>query len=146
MENLKHWAVLPATLAFYEVAVWRQAALTPAWRHGTLLLRRAVAVSRVVRVSGVETGSGTAEGAVELQAGNDGLGEWGGRRGRRRWRSIVMILTTHNGRLLHLQTMVFRYQRERKDREDKTQKKEGGKARRWEWKIKCGIQKSCRTW
>lgn len=79
----------------------------------------------------METGSGTAEGAIELQAGNDGLGEWGGRRGRRGWRSIVMILTTHNGRLLHLQTMVFRYQRERqrertRDRRRKKGKQEGG--------------------
>lgn len=86
----------------------------------------------------METGSGTAEGAIELQAGNDGLGEWGGRRSRRGWRSIVMILTTHNGRLLHLQTMVVRYQRKRQRGQDtgrRESKKVGMKNKMWHSKI-----------
>lgn len=49
--------------------------------------------------------------------GENGLGEWGGRRGGRGWSSIVMILTTHNGRLLHLQTTVFRHNKREKERE-----------------------------
>lgn len=77
--------------------------------------------------------------AVELQPRDDGLGEWGGGRGGRGWGSVVVILTTHNGRLLHLQTTVFRgtrerrevgreVGRERKERgEEKKKKKEGGK-------------------
>lgn len=42
--------------------------------------------------------------AVEIHTGNDGLRERGGGWGWGRGRAIVVILTTHNGRLLHLQT------------------------------------------
>ena len=42
--------------------------------------------------------------AIEIQTGNDGLGERGGGWGGGRGCAIVVILTTHNGRLLHLQT------------------------------------------
>lgn len=42
--------------------------------------------------------------AIEIHTGNDGLGERGGRWGGGRGRAIVVILTTHNGRLLHLHT------------------------------------------
>ena len=45
-----------------------------------------------------------AAGAYRAIEGNDGLGERGGGWGGGRGRAIVVILTTHNGRLLHLQT------------------------------------------
>lgn len=49
---------------------------------------------------------------IEIHAGNDGLGERGGGRSGGRGRAIVVILTTHNGRLLHLQTTGVQAKRE----------------------------------
>lgn len=48
--------------------------------------------------------AGAVHHAIEIHTGNDGLGERGGRWGGGRGCAIVVILTTHNGRLLHLQT------------------------------------------
>lgn len=69
---------------------------------GPILLRGAVAVGRVVLSSIVIVRA--AYHAVEIHTGNDGLRERGGGWGWGRGRAIVVILTTHNGRLLHLQT------------------------------------------
>lgn len=117
----------PAVLALDEEAVLRQAAVAPGAGHAAflllLLLGRGFAVGRVLLVgSGVGVGVGVSVGGlveaasdtIELQPRDDGLGEWGGGRGGRGWGSVVVILTTHNGRLLHLQTMVFRGTRERR--------------------------------
>lgn len=83
--------------------------MTPAG-HGPVFLRGAVAVSGVVLGSFVIVGA--AYHAVEIHAGNDGLGERGGGWGWGRGRAIVVILTTHNGRLLHLQTTGVQAKRE----------------------------------
>lgn len=48
--------------------------------------------------------AGAAYQAIEIHTGDDCLGERGGGWGGGRGRAIVVILTTHNGRLLHLQT------------------------------------------
>lgn len=89
--------------------------MTPAG-HGPVLLGGAVAVGRVVH-GGVVV-AGAAYHAVEVHAGNDGLGERGGGWGGGRGCAIVVILTTHNGRLLHLQTTwVFR-QKEKRETEN----------------------------
>lgn len=56
--------------------------------------------------------AGAAYHAVEIHTGNDGLGKRGGRWGGGRGRAIVVILTTHNGRLLHLQTTGVQAKRE----------------------------------
>lgn len=75
--------------------------MTPA-RNGTVLLWGAVAVGRVLFCYFV-IARATCH-AIEIHAGNDGLGKRRGRWGGGRGRAIVVILTTHNGRLLHLQT------------------------------------------
>ena len=107
--KLKHWqhtapaqeACSPAVVALVEQAVGCQGAAAPVLR---VLGGRAVAVRRVVLGAGASTEAvAVSHAAVELHAGNDGLGERGGGWGGRRGSAIVVILTTHNGRLLHLQ-------------------------------------------
>lgn len=73
--------------------------------------------------------------AVEIHTGNDGLRERGGGWGWGRGRAIVVILTTHNGRLLHLQTTGV--QAKKGKRKMETNENEGKK------KIKYVKQFSC---
>lgn len=90
-------------------AVGSRAAAAPAG-HGSVLLWRAVAVSGVVLCGFVV--AGTTYHATEIHAWNDGLGKWRGGWGWGRGCAIVVILTTHNGRLLHLQTTGVQAKRE----------------------------------
>ena len=100
---------LPAVVTFDEQAIRRQAAVTPAG-HGPFLLWGAVAVRWVVLCSFMITGA--EHHAVEIHAGDDGLGKRGSGWGRGWGCAIVVILTTHNGRLLHLQTTGVQAKRE----------------------------------
>lgn len=117
-------------------AVWCGAAVAPA-AHSCVLLGGAVAVGGVLGPGFVVMGA--ADHAVEVHAGNDGLGKRRGGWGRGRGRAIVVILTTYNGRLLHLQTTgVFRQQ--------KKKKKGNGKWRQMKMRAKyqvCENSNSC---
>lgn len=132
---------LPAVITLDEVAIAHQGTLAPAgWT--LLVLRRAIAVCRIVRISGVVPGSGTSKGTIEFQTGNDGLGEWRGRWSRRGWRSIVMILITHEGRLMHLQTTGLRYQNWEGGR---TWNRKSGKSKRMKVRMKNKTWQICKS-
>lgn len=122
--------IWPAVFTFDEQVVSRQAAMTPA-RHCTVLLWGAVAVGRVLFCYFVIAGA-TCH-AIEIHAGNDGLGKRRGRWGGGRGRAIVVILTTHNGRLLHLQTTGVQAKRET----------ENGDEWKWGQNNRCVKQYSC---
>lgn len=122
--------IWPAVFTFDEQVVSRQAAMTPA-RNGTVLLWGTVAVGRVLFCYFV-IARATCH-AIEIHAGNDGLGKRRGRWGGGRGRAIVVILTTHNGRLLHLQTTGVQAKRET----------ENGDEWKWGQNNRCVKQYSC---
>lgn len=97
----------PAVITFDDQAIRHPAAATPAG-HGPVLLWGAVTVGCVVSFIIARA----ADHVAEIHARNDGVGGRGGGWGRGRGRAIVVILTTHNGRLLHLQTTGVQAKRE----------------------------------